>query len=152
MESNHPQSYAGETRHNLDSKGRLTVPAKYRPEEDSKEEYLALFQSEGFIQILPPARGAVVIERMNQLKLGDRKGRKTLMRLMRNAETFTLDKTGRINLNKALYEKAGIGKEVMIVGMGASFGLWDPERFEAYMAKDEEEDFDIDQDLLDLDV
>mgnify|MGYP000550035994 FL=1 len=51
--------------------------------------------------------------------------------LLGNAETLELDSAGRVLLPARLRQKAGLGKEVALVGMGHKFELWNAAAFEA---------------------
>ncbi|MGA1273240.1 MAG: hypothetical protein ACO3WO_03550, partial [Burkholderiaceae bacterium] len=44
------------------------------------------------------------------------------------SDTPELDSAGRILINPVLREGAGISREVMLLGVGSHFELWDPER------------------------
>lgn len=52
------------------------------------------------------------------------------------AEEVLLDAQGRVRLPQALMNYAGLAKDVVIVGQGDKFEIWDSVRFEALMAQD----------------
>jgi MraZ protein len=49
--------------------------------------------------------------------------------ILSNTRETDLDPQGRILVSKEQREKAGLGKEVIIVGMDDYFEVWDPERY-----------------------
>ena len=51
---------------------------------------------------------------------------------------MTLDKAGRICLPDRLAAAAGLDEEALLIGMFDRFQIWDPERYEAASALDEE--------------
>lgn len=142
--------YAGEFRHSLDSKGRLTVPSKWRSEGDDKQLYLAFPDTAGCVSVYPPEMVAKLKESISKISIGDVKGRRAITRLLGSADKITFDKTGRIKVADALMEKAGIIKDVVLVGTLNYFQLWSPERYEAYIAEGEAEDGDLSAILADL--
>ena len=48
--------YTGSYRHNLDDKGRLTIPSAWRAAHAEGEQFLAVPNPGGYISLLPPAR------------------------------------------------------------------------------------------------
>lgn len=52
------------------------------------------------------------------------------------AEEVLLDGQGRVRLPQALMNYAGLGKDVVVVGQGDKFEIWDMVRFDAVMAQD----------------
>ncbi|MDP0498425.1 MAG: division/cell wall cluster transcriptional repressor MraZ [Verrucomicrobiota bacterium JB024] len=131
--------YAGEHRHNLDAKKRLTVPSKWRFDGDENALYLAFADPSGCVTVYPPKMVEQLKARLSSISLGDKKGQRAIMRLLGQSDQFTFDKNGRINLNERLYRHAGIEKEVVLVGTVNKFHLWEPERYEAYIEADEDE-------------
>jgi MraZ protein len=51
------------------------------------------------------------------------------------AERVELDSQGRIRLPPALVELAGLGKEVVLLGVHDHLELWDRQRWEVYLAE-----------------
>ncbi len=141
--------YAGEFRHNLDAKQRLTIPAKWRFSGDESNLYLAFPDPSGCITVYPPKMVAELKEKLANVSMGDRRSQRAITRLLGAADSFTIDKNGRINLNSRLFEHAGVAKEVVLVGTVNKFHLWNPERYEEYISADED-DGDIADILSDL--
>lgn len=124
--------YVGEYQHQIDEKGRLTIPSKWRLE-GSKDLYLALPNPVGCISIYPPKMLARLEAKVAELSLGDEQGQKALMRLFSMADTFECDKQGRIVLSETLRKNSGLEKEATLVGSFTVFHIWQPARYKAYM-------------------
>ncbi len=135
--------YAGEFRHNRDAKGRLTVPSKWRFEGDEEQVFLAFPDPVGCVTVYPPKMVAQMKEKLSQISLGDAKGQRAIMKLLSSADSFTFDKSGRIKINDKLYEHAGVGKEIVLVGTVNKFHLWEPERYNRYIGTEEPGDADL---------
>lgn len=128
--------YVGEYQHQVDEKGRLTIPSKWRLEE-SKAVYLALPNPVGCITVYPPKMLNRLEGKVAELSLGDEKGQKTLMRLFAMADTFECDKHGRMVLSEPLRRQAALEKEAILVGSFTVFHIWQPDRYTHYMQKEE---------------
>lgn len=131
--------YAGEFRHNRDAKGRLTVPSKWRFDGDDSQIFLAFPDPVGCVTVYPPKMVHKMKEKLSDVALGDAKGQRAIMQLFGQADSFTLDKSGRIKITDKLYEHAGIGKAVVCVGTVNKFHFWEPERYQKYLSASETE-------------
>lgn len=131
-----PSRFVGVKRHNIDEKGRLTIPSAWRPRPDSKENFfLALPNPSGFVTVYPPKMIAQLEERIAQISMGDMEAQQALTDLMSMAHSFSCDKQGRINLNDELLAFAGIAKEAVLVGKLTSFSIYSGETYEAMQGK-----------------
>ncbi|MEO0794849.1 MAG: mraZ [Verrucomicrobiota bacterium] len=142
--------YAGEFRHNLDSKRRLTVPSKWRCDGDDEQTFLAFPDPAGCVTVYPPRMVAQLQEKISNISIGDKKGRRAITRLLAAADSFHFDKSGRMNINDRLFQHAGIEKEVVLAGTVNFFQLWSPDAYEAYVSSADEEDGDLSDILADL--
>ncbi len=120
------QMFLGQYRHSIDSKGRLTIPSRFR------ELLLAegAFVSQGFEQNLMvrtvPAfeELSIKVEALSQTVQNSR----LLKRLIfSTAEKVEVDKAGRILIPEFLRQSAGLQTETVIVGAGDYFEIWSPE-------------------------
>lgn len=129
--------YVGEHRHKLDAKNRLTVPSKWRFEGDENGLYLA-FPTGNCLTVYPPRMVQQLKEKMATIGLGDKKTLSALTKIMGQADSFSLDKQGRIIINDKLYKRVGIDKEAVLVGTINKFHIWNPESYEEFIAQDDE--------------
>lgn len=123
--------YVGTFRHTLDAKNRLTIPAKWRFAGDENEGYLALPHPSGHVMVLPPNEVEKLYERISAMRLSDDEALEFQNKFFSQAHLFGCDKQGRINLPETLLQRAGISKDVVLVGTMTKFGLWSPERWAA---------------------
>ncbi len=119
--------FLGQYTHNLDDKGRLTIPAKYRA--DLAEGLVATRGPKRQIVLYPLSEWHALTERVDALpKLGEQAS--NIRRLLYAfAEDLTMDKQGRIIVPPRLREYAQINNEVTIVGLNTYIELWAPERW-----------------------
>ncbi|MGE9295331.1 MAG: division/cell wall cluster transcriptional repressor MraZ [Puniceicoccales bacterium] len=135
--------YAGEFRHNLDSKRRLTVPSKWRSTGDEAQTFLAFPDPAGCVTVYPPQMVNQLKEKISSISIGDKVGRRAITKLLSSADSFSFDKSGRININDRLFQHAGIEKEVVLAGTVNFFQLWSPDRYEQYINGEDEDDGDL---------
>jgi len=141
--------YAGEFRHNLDAKRRLTIPSKWRFSGDESAQYLAIPDPNGCVTVYPPEMVAGLRAKVSEVGMGNREGRRALARLFAAADAFSIDKSGRINLTERLCSHAAIDKSCILAGALNQFSIWNPQRYDEYMnpADDEGDLIDILGDL-----
>ena len=144
-----PQSvqpkFAGEFRHAMDAKNRVTIPSRWRRGE--VEEFFAIPNLKGgFLMVMPPAeftRQAEKVEHDQSLKPEERA--KFLRQFSSKAQHVTGDKQGRIVLPDDQCRLLNLRGEVVLVGNFFRFEIWDPRRWQ----KVDEEDGPTFSDLLD---
>ncbi|MGB0743934.1 MAG: division/cell wall cluster transcriptional repressor MraZ [Opitutales bacterium] len=136
MGENKTGFYVGEFRHNLDDKGRLTIPSQWRPKLDSDANaFLALQSLDGYVTVYPPKMITQLEERISQISMGDTEGQAAVEALMSTAHYFSCDKQGRINLNQALLEHARIQKSAVLLGKLSTFSIYSDEVYDALRSK-----------------
>ena len=134
-------TFVGEFRHNLDDKGRLTIPSPWRPETDSEaNDFLALPSLDGpYVTVLPPKMIAQLEERIAQISMGDAEGRRAIRRVMQKAHRFSCDKQGRINLNDKLIDYASLQKSAVLLGEVSTFSIYSAEIYDQLNAADDDD-------------
>lgn len=110
--------------HNLDEKGRLTIPVRYR-ELISEGAYVTL----GFDQnlmVLTTSYFNEIAERSAKLSLTDPTSRQLMRLIFSNAERVEVDKAGRILIPQSLREAVQLDGEAVVVGVLNYFEIWSP--------------------------
>ena len=115
--------FSGVSTLNLDSKGRLAIPAKHREllSVMSENRVMITLNPEGCLLIYPKIEWLPVYEQMRKLS-GTQAGIARV--ILGFAEELELDSAGRILVPTKLRELAGLDKEVALVGQGNKFELW----------------------------
>ena len=119
--------FLGQYAHNLDDKGRLTIPAKYRS--DLADGMVATRGPRRQIVLYPLNEWQALTERVDALPRLDARAGNIRRLLYAFAEDLTMDKQGRIIVPPRLREYAQINTEVIIVGLNRYIELWAPERW-----------------------
>lgn len=111
---------------NLDEKGRLAVPTRYRAElRDCCEQQLVLTASPDRCLLLYPLPEWEGIERKLSKLPSLNKKTKLLQRLLiGHATECEMDGQGRVLITEPLRAFAGLEKRVVLVGQGIKFEIW----------------------------
>ncbi|MGH7997794.1 MAG: division/cell wall cluster transcriptional repressor MraZ [Opitutaceae bacterium] len=133
--------YTGLFRHNLDDKGRLTIPASWRDAHGEDDVFLSTPHPDGYIAVLPPAEVAKLQAKIAGLALSDGAGQDFAARFFAQTQSFSFDKQGRVGLNAELLRQAAISKEAVLVGSLTKFHLYAPARWEKVEARTSGENF-----------
>lgn len=129
--------FSGNYTHNIDPKGRVTIPAAYR-EALGDGFTIGLNNEFNAIALYPIEKWQDMSERLDRIPDSDVRGM-TYVRLIK-AFSFTnqsLDGQGRVLLPAALRQKAGMDKAIRFVGVGRYLEIWDEECFAAICAQSE---------------
>lgn len=119
----------GEFSHQLDSKGRLIIPARYRPR--LCEEAVLTRGMDHNLVIYPKEAWDSVCEQLNQMPITNPTARALRRLLFSGAVQLTLDRQGRALIPSYLREYADLDGEVLIVGMETFIELWQPASWQA---------------------
>jgi len=119
--------FFGQFEHNIDEKGRITIPARYRGDFDSGafitrgfEQNLLLMRADDFQSLYHKIKGKSITNPKAQ----------NLSRfLFSNATLLDLDKAGRILLPSFLRTEANLESAVILVGNGPIIEIWSPENW-----------------------
>ncbi|MBD3232091.1 MAG: division/cell wall cluster transcriptional repressor MraZ [candidate division Zixibacteria bacterium] len=125
-------NFRGTYRYNLDSKGRINIPAKFRTKRDSDEpeEFVLSRGMDEAIILQPKERWEEIERKLDKTDLNKRKLRDFKRYLMLDATEVVPDKQGRVTISGNLLEYANIEKNVVIHGMISYIEIWRPELFD----------------------
>ena len=120
----------GEYYHNLDAKGRVSIPSKFRDDLggtfvlskglDNCLYAYSVKEWEGFQNELLAIRGADA-QRVRRF-------------FFSGASECEIDAQGRVVLPPAFREYAGLKKELVIIGVSNRAEIWDKEKWEGYIS------------------
>jgi len=121
--------YAGEFRHQLDDKHRVTIPSRWRRSGAAEEFLLVPDASAQFLLVMPPnefERIGAAAE--NAPGVSARDLRIYLRQLHAQAQHGVADKQGRLLLPDDLCKKLELKREVALVGGRGRFEIWNLQR------------------------
>jgi MraZ protein len=119
--------FRGVTNLNLDAKGRMAMPSRYRDRlVDSCEGRLVLtVDRDGCLLVYPQPEWERIEQALMSRPNMDRQVRRLQRLLVGHATECELDGQGRILLPTPLREYAALDKRAVLVGQGNKFELWD---------------------------
>lgn len=122
----------------IDGKGRVSVPAQFRSSLVNKE-FSGVVVYESFVN---DCIEGCDIERIKQISESidsldpfseDRDALATA--LLGGSVQLSIDSEGRVIIPENLLKKSKIKDQAVFVGKGATFEIWQPDKFEEYMSK-----------------
>ena len=130
----------GTYQHNIDSKGRVIMPAKFREELGG-----AFYITRGLdncLSVLSKSDWDSLGEKLRGLPSSQTKDIQRF--LFSGAAELEPDKQGRVLIPQPLRDYAGLTKDVVIIGTGLKAEIWDLDRWNEYNNKVTEDNmFDL---------
>ena len=127
----------GEYHHNIDEKGRIVIPGKFRNEEMTKvivtrgiEKCLYLYTVEEWDKL---------VAKLNTLPFTKKDARAFMRSFFAGASVCEFDKNGRINITSPLVSYAGLTKECVVIGVNDRIEIWDEELYNNFMDENSSE-------------
>ncbi|MEO5510655.1 MAG: division/cell wall cluster transcriptional repressor MraZ [Longimicrobiales bacterium] len=120
--------FLGSYLHQLDEKGRLSLPASYR--RDAADQRFVLVQPyPPALALYPEVEWAAVEERLQEVMKTEH-GRIYVLQVMSSAVEVIPDAQGRILVPSGLRESAELDGQALLVGAINKIEIWNPGRFE----------------------
>lgn len=138
----------GEFHHNLDEKGRLIIPSKFRCELGNQIVITKGLDKCLFIYSLDEWNR--IVQKISNLQFTKKNVRAFERSFIGGASLIEFDKQGRINITSPLVHYANIQKECVIIGVNERLEIWSLEEFESYMIENEKFLDEISENLFDM--
>jgi len=136
---------------NLDAKGRMAIPSRYRERlmDDCNGHLVITLDTEKRVVIFPYDEWQDVEAKLVKLSMS-----KAAVRIKRfylgHATDCDMDKNGRINIPPYVREMAGLDKQIVLLGMGNKFEVWDEQSWNDEMHTDDALDLSAELESLNL--
>ena len=120
--------FIGEYHHNIDEKGRLIMPSKFR--NDLGETFVITRGIDSCLFVYPKDSWNNITSKLNELSF-TKKDVRSFQRFFLSAATICeFDKQGRINVTSPLADYADLTKECVIIGVNDRIEIWSKENFD----------------------
>ena len=142
--------FIGEYTHNLDEKGRIAIPVKFR-----RELSKGAIVTRGFDNCLflyTAAEWAKLAEKLSTLSFSQANNRAFSRLMLAGAMDVEVDKQGRVVLPEYLRTFAGLKKNIVIAGLYNRAEIWDEEKWNAYKGQTEANSNEIAEKMGELGV
>ena len=120
----------GEYYHNIDAKGRVIIPAKFR--EDLGDNFVVSKGLDGCIYVYSTIQWQEFQDELLSQRNSD--ARKLHRFFFSGATAVETDAQGRILIPPTFREYAALTKDVVILGVSNRAEIWDKSKWETYMS------------------
>ncbi len=113
---------------NLDNKGRLTIPSRYREQLSSEAGVflvLTLNPADRALWLYPSTEWVIIESKLATLSDFNKQERRTKQMMRGYASDCQLDAQGRILIPRELRDYAQLAKRAIFFGQGNKFEIWD---------------------------
>jgi len=142
--------FIGEYSHNLDEKGRLAVPKKFRS--DLAKGAVVTRGLDNCLFLYTKKEWQKLAEKLASLPFAQANTRAFARLMLAGAMDVEIDKQGRVVLPEYLRSFANIKKEVVVAGLYSRLELWDSGKWTEYKKHTEAESNQIAEQMAELGV
>jgi len=139
----------GEYHHNIDEKGRLIIPAKFR--EEIGNSFVVTRGLDGCLFVYSLVEWEKIVNKLRTLPFTKKDARIFTRFFLSGATVCEFDKQGRINLMNSLIEYAGLKKECTVIGVNDRLEIWALDKFNNLMEENFSELDRVSENLFDGD-
>lgn len=142
--------FIGEFGHNLDEKGRIAVPAKFR--NMLKKGAVVTKGLDNCLFLYPKEQWEKIALKFANLPIGQAKARAFSRHMLAGAMDVDFDSQGRVTLPEYLRNFAGLKKKVIVAGIYDRLEIWDENEWNKYKAGTDKESGEIAEALGEMGV
>lgn len=142
--------FMGEYHHNLDSKGRVVMPSKFR--EKLQNEFVIARGIEKCLYVYTLEDWNKLVQKLNTLSFTKKDTRIFIRAFFSGATTCETDMQGRTTIPSSLISYASINKEITIIGASDHIEIWDKDMFDTFLMENEDNLSNIAENLFGGDI
>lgn len=124
----------GEYNHNLDEKGRVSMPSKFR--DDLGTTFVVTKGLDNCLFVYSKKEWSTFEEKLKTLPLTNPNARNFIRFFFAGATECEIDKQGRVNIPQNLRDYAMLKKDVCIVGVSTRVEIWDKDKWNDYTSQE----------------
>jgi len=147
--------FKGITNINLDTKGRLMIPSKYRCIIDNQSNgkmVITIDSEEKCLLLYPDTSWSKIQKKINDLPSFNKNARRIQRLLVGHAEDIEMDSNGRILISKPLRSFAEMMKKVTMIGQGEKFEIWSDDIWNTRVTKWRAEETEENEESILMDI
>lgn len=142
--------FIGEYNHNIDTKGRLIIPSRFR--DGLSDKFIITRGLDKCLFVYPLDEWEKLVKTIQSLPFTKKKNRDFQRFFLSGAIECEIDKQGRVNVSNALISYAKLEKECVIVGVNERLEIWADEEWNSFISDNEEDFSNIAEDIFESDV
>ena len=131
--------FVGQYEHQMDQKGRVSLPSAFRREADGDRFVLLQWESR-YLTLFPEAKWQDVQQELLKFRRADPAAWNQVRLVIGQAVEVSPDKQGRILVPAALQDTASLSGTVLLIGNLDRVELWDPTTY-GELVKEQAGDF-----------
>ena len=135
--------YFGYYEHNLDDKGRLMIPSKLREGLVAGSTLYVLKGFEGCLSVYNEVAFNKLTSRLENLPYENKDNRKYIRGVLGSVVQLNVDKLGRIQIPTSALSRYSIDREVVVIGVGDHFEIWDLKAYQEFEEQNNQEFEDV---------
>jgi len=140
--------FMGEYHHNIDEKGRLIMPSKFR--DALGDEFIVTRGMDSCLFVYTKESWDNLTNELNTLSFTKKDVRAFQRFFLSGATMCEFDKQGRINITTPLASYASLSKECVIIGVNDRIEIWAKEKFDNFLDENIENISDIAERLFEV--
>ncbi|WP_141603409.1 division/cell wall cluster transcriptional repressor MraZ [Terrilactibacillus laevilacticus] len=141
--------FMGEFQHNIDEKGRLIIPSKFR--EELGDRFVMTRGLDQCVFVYPQNEWKQIEKKLEALPFTKKDARAFTRFFFSGASECAFDKQGRATLTATLRDYAKLEKECTVIGVSNRIEIWSQENWKTYYEESEASFSEISESLLDFD-
>ena len=122
--------FMGEFHPNIEEKGRLIIPSKFRYE--LGEKFIVTRGLENCLFVYPMNDWNNIINKLKELPFTSKDARTFMRMFLSGATECEIDRNGRINISSPLINYASLEKECVIIGVNDRLEIWSNDKFDEF--------------------
>lgn len=138
--------FMGEYHHNIDEKGRLIIPAKFRTE--LGEHFIVTRGLEKCLYVYSESEWNNIVSKIKTLPFTKKDVRTFVRSFFSGATECEFDRQGRINITSPLVSYADIAKECVVIGANDRIEIWSKNGWDNFFLENEDKIEDIAENLF----
>ena len=141
--------FVGQYTHNVDTKGRLAVPAKFRVE---LKKAVVTKGLDNCLILYPKQEWEKIAKKLADLPISKSRARAFSRLMLAGAMEVEVDSQGRIIVPEYLRKFAGLKRRTVVAGLYNRLEIWDEDAWNKYRLETEKDSNDIAEALDDIGV
>ncbi len=142
--------FIGEYSHNLDDKGRLAIPAKFRT--ILKKGAVVTKGLDNCLFLYAKEQFEIIAKKFAALPISQAKARAFSRHMLAGAMDVEFDNQGRITLPEYLRDFSGLKKKIIVAGLYNHLEIWDEAAWSRYKGENEKNSNTIAEEMGDLGI
>jgi len=142
--------FIGEYQHNIDPKGRLIIPSRFR--DGLSSTFIITRGLDNCLFVYPEDDFNKIVSNLRKKPFTKKKNRDFQRFFLSGAIECTLDKQGRASISKPLTGYANLEKECVVIGVNDRLEIWAKDKWESFFNDNADAFSDIAEEVFDFDM